>query len=145
MNHVIKLEVKWKESKLPVLIQHLKCLVDRYKTELEKAIVRREWVFTLPYSHLEVSEDMWFSHMNSASKQKHMKRVFSCKLVSCDSISCKDSVGNQSTTVTMCDGDEATNPATACNLMKVSESVVLLQLLSLFWVICGRRLNTYLV
>ncbi len=31
MNHVIKLEVDWKESKLPVLINHLKKIADEYQ------------------------------------------------------------------------------------------------------------------
>ena len=36
LNYVIKLEVEWKENKLPNLIDHLKNIVDR---ELEKSIV----------------------------------------------------------------------------------------------------------
>ena len=39
LNHVIKQEVEWKENKLPILIEHLKSLTDRYHAELEKAIV----------------------------------------------------------------------------------------------------------
>ena len=47
LNHVIKQEVEWKESKLPVLVQHLKAIVDQHDSELEKAVVGRgEWKFS---------------------------------------------------------------------------------------------------
>ena len=39
LNHIIKVEVEWKENKLPDLINHFKNIVDRQKSELEKSIV----------------------------------------------------------------------------------------------------------
>ena len=39
INHVIKQEVNWKESKLPVLIDHLKAVVDQHVDELQKAVI----------------------------------------------------------------------------------------------------------
>ena len=41
LNHVIKQEVDWKESKLPVLVEHLRSVVNRHNAELEKAVIRR--------------------------------------------------------------------------------------------------------
>lgn len=42
INHDIKQEVQWKESKLPTLIEHLKAITAQHQTELQKAIVGRE-------------------------------------------------------------------------------------------------------
>ena len=79
LNHVIKHEVDWKENKLPVLIEHLKSITDRYNSELEKAVIGRgEWCFTSHYSHLRVPEVTWFSRMSQVSKERHMKQVLSC-------------------------------------------------------------------
>lgn len=81
LNHIIKYEVNWKESKLPTLIGHLKCISDRHAAELEKAVIGRgEWQFTLTNSHLQVPEVSWFS-MCQEAKEKHMKRVFSEKVM----------------------------------------------------------------
>ena len=53
LNHIIKLEVEWKESKLSTLIEHLKSIVDRQKSELEKSVTGRgQWHFTKEYNHL---------------------------------------------------------------------------------------------
>lgn len=53
--HVIKQEVQWKENKLPILIEHLKSLTDRYSAELEKAVIGRgQWHFMPQYQQLEV-------------------------------------------------------------------------------------------
>lgn len=83
LNHVIKKEVDWKENKLPILIEHLRSVTDRYKEELEKAVVGRgEWRFTPEYCQLEVSEVTWFSKMNVASKEKHMKEVLNFPVAS---------------------------------------------------------------
>jgi len=79
IDHVIKHEVDWKENKLPVLIEHLKSITDRYNSELEKAVIGRgEWCFTSHYSHLRVPEVTWFSRMSQVSKERHMKQVLSC-------------------------------------------------------------------
>ena len=57
LNHVIKKQVDWKENKLPMLIEHLKSLSDRYKEEHEKAVIGRgEWQFVPEYRHLQVCE-----------------------------------------------------------------------------------------
>lgn len=75
LNHVIKQEVQWKESKLPMLIEHLKAIVDQQESELEKAVVcRGEWRFTAEYKCLEVNEMAWFT-MKADPKQKHMSKV----------------------------------------------------------------------
>lgn len=74
LNHVIKQEVEWKESKLPVLVEHLKAIVDQHDSELEKAVVGRgEWKFSASYKHLEVDDKIWFPEMNVEQRQKHMK------------------------------------------------------------------------
>lgn len=49
LNHVIKQEVEWKESKLPVLVNHLQAIVTQQGNELESAVIGRgEWKFTGP-------------------------------------------------------------------------------------------------
>ena len=59
MNHIIKLEVEWKESKLPHLIESQDNVA-----ELERAMVGRgEWHFSSAYESLVVSESRWFSEM----------------------------------------------------------------------------------
>lgn len=82
MNHVIKLEVEWKENKLPMLVEHLKAIASQHESELEKAVIGRgEWKFTASYLRLQVDEKTWFSKMNLESRRKHMKMVKSCTLV----------------------------------------------------------------
>ena len=80
INHVIKQEVDWKESKLPVLIDHLKMVVDQHVNELQKAVIARgEWKFISPYKHLQIPQAIWFSK-NSEFKEKHMKNVQSTEV-----------------------------------------------------------------
>ena len=83
MNHVLKQEVDWKENKLPVLIQHVKNVVDRHQAEMEKAVIRRgEWKLCNEYRNLEVSEVTWFTSMSHESRKKHLDKVCKIQLVS---------------------------------------------------------------
>ena len=83
MNHVLKQEVDWKENKLPVLIQHVKNVVDRHQAEMEKAVIRRgEWKLCNEYHNLEVSEVTWFTSMSHESRKKHLDKVCKIQLVS---------------------------------------------------------------
>ena len=76
VNQVIKLEVEWKENKLPNLIEYLKNIEDRQKSELEKSIVRRgQWHFTDESNHLIASETSWFSQMSNEAKRTHRNKV----------------------------------------------------------------------
>ena len=80
LNNVIKMEVEWKESKLPVLVGHLQSIGDRQSAELEKAVISRgEWSFLSVYSMLVISEAQWFSHMSGEAKKRHLRKVFSLK------------------------------------------------------------------
>ena len=46
LNNVIKMEVDWKESKLPLLVEHLQSIGDRQNAELERAVISQgEWSF----------------------------------------------------------------------------------------------------
>lgn len=57
MNHVIKAEVEWKESKLPSLISHLNKLIMQHQAKMEKAIIGRgEWCLCSQYAFLQVPE-----------------------------------------------------------------------------------------
>ena len=78
LNHLIKQEVQWKESKLPQLIGNLKSIADDQVRETEKAVIGQgEWRFTDHYSSLMVPGGSWFSHMSDGAKNAHMKKVFS--------------------------------------------------------------------
>ena len=80
INHVIKQEVNWKESKLPVLIDHLKAVVHQHVEELQKAVIGRgEWKFKSLYRHLRVPQALWFSK-TTEFKEKHMKKVQSTEV-----------------------------------------------------------------
>ena len=82
INHVIKQAVDWKESKLPVLITHLKTIVDQHVEELNTAVIGRgQWRFTSQFKHLEISQVAWFSQ-SSEFKEKHMKKVRSVTVAS---------------------------------------------------------------
>ena len=62
INSIIKREVEWKENKLPVLVQHLKAIVDRQAAEVEKAIIGRgQWCFSSDYVNLVVPEAVWLT------------------------------------------------------------------------------------
>lgn len=55
--NVIKMEVDWKESKLPVLVEHLRSICDRESAEIERAVISRgEWSFLPKYKDLVKSE-----------------------------------------------------------------------------------------
>ncbi len=57
INNIIKQQVKWKENKLPVVIEHLKAIVNRHTSEMEKAVIGRgEWSFISSYHHLKISD-----------------------------------------------------------------------------------------
>ena len=80
LNNVIKMEVEWKESKLPVLVEHLQSIGDRQSAELERAVISRgEWSFLAHYRSLVISETQWFSHMSGEAKKRHLKKVFNLK------------------------------------------------------------------
>lgn len=99
LNHVIKKQVDWKENKLPMLIESLS---DHYKEEHEKAVVGRgEWQFVAEYCHLQVSEATWFSQMNAASKEKHMKAVFNCPVAPLPQLSPHGAGNNSSSSTTV--------------------------------------------
>ena len=78
MNNVIKQEVQWKGNKLPLLIEHLKSIVARQRSELDKAVIGcGEWNFIYPYDCLKVSDSECFSISQNA-KEMHMKKVYNC-------------------------------------------------------------------
>ena len=80
MNNMIKQEVQWKENKLPLLIEHLKSIVARQRSKLDKAVIGRgEWNFIYPYDCLKVPDSEWFS-MSQDAKEKHMKKVYNCPM-----------------------------------------------------------------
>ena len=75
INRVIKLEVEWRESQLPQLIESLKLISSDQNAELEKAVVNRgEWQCTQQHTGLTVSESRWFSQMSEAVKKLHLKK-----------------------------------------------------------------------
>ena len=80
INHVIKQEVAWKESKLPVLIEHLKAVVCQHIEELQKAVIGRgEWRFKSLYRHFQVPQAIWFSK-TAEFKERHIKKVQSAEV-----------------------------------------------------------------
>lgn len=80
LNNVIKMEVDWKESKLPLLVEHLQAIGDRQNAELERAVISRgEWSFLSEYRDLIRSETQWFSHMAPEAKKRHLKKIFNMK------------------------------------------------------------------
>lgn len=69
MNHVIKQDVQLKENKLPLLIEHLKSIVARQRSELDKAVIGcGEWNFIYPYDCLKVPDSECFSMSQDARK-----------------------------------------------------------------------------
>lgn len=131
VNHIIKLEVEWKENKLPNLIEHLKN-IDRQKSELEKSIVGRgQWHFTEEYNHLIASEASWFSQnlMSNEAKQRHLNKVLTCKPV-VNSTSSNTAPSSLSISFEDC-GITSIDTATlenmwkkACDLVKSGESIL---------------------
>lgn len=80
INKVIKLEVEWKETKLPVLIGHLRAITNQHVSELEKAVIGRgEWHFIAPYACLKFPAITWFS-LKQDAKERHMKKVLTYEL-----------------------------------------------------------------
>ena len=80
INKVIKLEVEWKESRLPVLIDHLRAITDQHLSETEKAVISRgEWEFITQYAYLKICEPTWFT-LSKEAKEKHMKKILTCEL-----------------------------------------------------------------
>ena len=80
LNHIIKQEVEWKETKLPILIEKLKSIIDDQICQNEKAVISQgEWRFAQEYSNLVISKERWFSQMSENAKRLHLKKVFSQK------------------------------------------------------------------
>ena len=80
LNNVIKMEVDWKESKLPLLVEYLQSIGDRQNAELERAVISRgEWSFLSEYRHLMRSEAEWFSHMTPEAKKRHVSKIYNTK------------------------------------------------------------------
>ena len=78
--NVIKMEVDWKESKLPLLVEHLQSIGDRQIAELERAVISRgEWSFLTEYRDLMRPDAQWFSHMTPEAKKRHLNKVFNMK------------------------------------------------------------------
>ena len=87
VNNVIKMEVDWKESKLPVLVERLRSICDRQSAELERAVISRgEWSFLPEYKDLVKSEAQWFSRMTPEAKTRHLNKIFNIKPVAALSV-----------------------------------------------------------
>ncbi len=85
LNHVLKHEVDWEESKLPVLVSHLRNVVIQQVSEMEKSVISHgEWKFSSGFTFLSVDEHVWFSGMNHKSKMMHIKKVNELKI--CQSV-----------------------------------------------------------
>jgi hypothetical protein len=95
VNHIIKIEVEWKESKLPVLINHLQTIAKENQELVQKAVIlNEEWKFTREYQSLQVDEHTWFSKMTLESRQKHIQKVQSTKYKAGSSQSTSQSLAN---------------------------------------------------
>ena len=81
LNHIIKQEIEWKETKLPMLIERLKSITDDQVCQTEKAVINQgEWRFAQEYSNLVVSKETWFSQMTNNAKKLHMSSIQSSSL-----------------------------------------------------------------
>ena len=98
VNHIIKIEVEWKESKLPVLIHHLQSIANEHQELVQKAVIsKEEWKFCREYQSLQVDEHTWFSKMTLESRQQHIQKVQSTKLIANNSSHSNDSVASRIT------------------------------------------------
>ena len=74
LNNVIKMEVDWKESKLPLLVEHLQSIGDCQNAELERAVISPgEWSFLSEYRDIMRSEAQWFSHVTPEARKWHLR------------------------------------------------------------------------
>ena len=122
INHVIKAEVEWKESKLPCLISHLNKLAMQHQAEIEKAIIGRgEWCFCSQYASLQVPESTWFCGMNLDEKQKHLKKVLKTQVVP---VNLRTREPNQSSVQEHCDGLSVPVETAIAKLPPVSSSTL---------------------
>ena len=114
INKVIKSEVEWKESKLPVLIDHLKTITEQHISELEKAVIERgEWHFIPSFGFLKVLDATWFS-MEQGAKEKHMKKVLTCKV----------EVASTEPSASMRTTSSVSVPVEKCGLKKIAQSTL---------------------
>ena len=76
LNHVIKMEVEWKENRLPQLIEKMKSITEDQMSKVESAVVERgEWHFTSQYTDMIIPEIRWFSQMSTNAKKQHLSKV----------------------------------------------------------------------
>ena len=81
INHIIKQETNWTESKLPDFIRHLQNIKDQHVSELEKSVIGRgEWLLLSDYKFLQIPEEKWFSRMSEGGRKAHIKKVLSCPI-----------------------------------------------------------------
>ena len=118
LNHVIKQEVQWKESKLPQLIGNLKSITDDQVRETEKAVIGQgEWRFTEHHSSLMAPSVCWFSCMSDGVKKLHMKKVFSQKPSSV-------SISSERPQSSVSDSPVLSVPVDECEITNVSQSTL---------------------
>ena len=81
INNVIKMEVEWKESQLPQLIEKLNDIHTRQMQNVEMAILKRgEWRLSQKFQHLEQDENKWFTKLTHEGRRRHIKKVMECSV-----------------------------------------------------------------
>ena len=76
INALLKNQVEYKKSDVPVFLEKLRDAIDEQQREVERAIVNTgKYTFCEKYSHLVKSEDDWFLKMTLTQRQNHIKKV----------------------------------------------------------------------
>ena len=78
INALLKNQVEYKKSDVPVFLDKLQNAIDEQQKEVERAIVNiGKYRFCEKYKHLVKNEDDWFLKMTLTQRQNHIKKIAS--------------------------------------------------------------------
>ena len=76
INALLKNQVEFKRSDVPVFLDQLQSAIDEQQKEVERAIIDAgKYKFRDQFKHLIKSEEEWFFRMSLIQKQNHIKRI----------------------------------------------------------------------
>lgn len=81
VNALLKNQVEYKKSDVPVFLDNLQAAIDEQQKEIERAIIDKgKYKFKEKFRTLVKNEDDWFLKMSLTQKENHIERVASVSL-----------------------------------------------------------------
>lgn len=79
-NNILKQQVSYKHSELPVFVDHMKGLLRDQRREIERAVASSgEYRLSSQYTHLGVEQQKWFK-MSEQQRLRKVERFFKAEV-----------------------------------------------------------------